>query len=654
MKTKLRFWILIFTLITLFTSFVGCSAIQKTLNPPAHVRVEGGYVKWDSVDGASSYLVYVDEEEYSTNDNSFRLALVEDLEIGKTYTIYVKAKGDGYLYQMSNASESVSYTHTQDTNDEPSSAPVTDENIVQTLVGLGLGQGVNALTATDVVAGLEERGGSSVFKKDAFSAEDLGQFQIGKTTGESHVASSVMEAIQNINYAHGVSAGAEYSNGMFTAGFENKFGVAFISKEENKKNQYFYQLQQNIAGQNYLIQDYKQTSLFESKLSDAFLSDVTKLRAGTMTASRFFDIYGTHLAMSVSYGATIEVNYAQYSSSTINKSAIKTSIDTAFGVNANAFGQSGSADLSTATKLENSLAALSSTGDDYLKITAVGGNNNVLNTSSFTTMAVGYNDWIQSTADKSTYRLIDVPTGGLRAVWEYIPDEYQEAAEVLKQAFIAAATENANELAGLLEFDEYPAWQTKSEDFTVYNCQLDNGYNKAQSADVNSDDYRRHDGWQMVNLNVYGCNKQGASYKVVNPYEFSLKMKVLQNRHALPAVCDDKTPYITDDGATTSVFGSSAAERIGYGAYYVRITYADHTQSIGAKTYLFENTTAGDFIEILSVKEGYYYIGGNRQKSIENTIAAIEVVVVYEIGIYYNFLDTEHTNWRCEKTLIFA
>ena len=43
-------------IIVIALSFVGCSAIQTTLEVPANVRIEENILKWSSVEGAKEYL----------------------------------------------------------------------------------------------------------------------------------------------------------------------------------------------------------------------------------------------------------------------------------------------------------------------------------------------------------------------------------------------------------------------------------------------------------------------------------------------------------------------------------------------------------------------------------------------------------------------
>lgn len=178
-----------------------------------------------------------------------------------------------------------------------------------------------------------------------------------------------------------------------------------------------------------------------------------------------------------------------------------------------------------------------------------------------------------------------------------------------------------------------------------YNCNDGNNYDKNEKEE--SDDWRsRHDGYELGELNLYGCQKIGSYYKVGDESNFAIRYKVLEEPESLPMVGTELTKVENDDA--TSVKGTNINSRVGKGAYWVRITYDDDSQIQHNKTNIFEYATKGSVIDLVTSKD----------IDMTKTIKNIEVVVVYELyaggpgflGIWWN----EYSNWRCEYTFNFA
>ena len=177
-----------------------------------------------------------------------------------------------------------------------------------------------------------------------------------------------------------------------------------------------------------------------------------------------------------------------------------------------------------------------------------------------------------------------------------------------------------------------------------YNCNDGNHYNKNEQEE--SADWRsRHNGFELGELKLYGCTQKGNSYCIKNKENFSIKYHVLQNTEDLPRVGTNLT-HVEND-TETSVTGTNINSKIGYGAYWVRITYADDTQTQYNATNQFKNATSNTYIELVN------YDKIDTSKNINH----IEVVVVYELyaggpgflGIWWH----EYSNWRCEYTYNF-
>lgn len=177
-----------------------------------------------------------------------------------------------------------------------------------------------------------------------------------------------------------------------------------------------------------------------------------------------------------------------------------------------------------------------------------------------------------------------------------------------------------------------------------YNCNDGNQYNKYEQEE--SADWRsRHNGFELGELMIYGCSKIGNVYSVGDRDKFSIKYHVLQDTSNLPRVGTQLTKINND--SETKVTGTNINGRINYGAYWVRITYLDHTQAQYNATNILSNANANTYVELVNKSQ----INGDKE------IAQIEVVIVYEMyagapgfmGIWWH----EYTNWRCEYSYSF-
>ena len=100
-------------LLCIAACFLGLAACKKneptTLSPPTGLKVNDEEIlTWDKVDGASSYLVEIDDKSYETTTNSLDI-LTYTLEY-KTYEIKVTAYGDLNNYLDSKPSKVLEYT----------------------------------------------------------------------------------------------------------------------------------------------------------------------------------------------------------------------------------------------------------------------------------------------------------------------------------------------------------------------------------------------------------------------------------------------------------------------------------------------------------------------------------------------------------------
>jgi hypothetical protein len=95
MKKKLYVSLYALTLLVLsfvLLAFFGCSKSPKALPAPENIAVDKRILTWDSVENATGYVVYIDNEKYETEE--CRLDLHELTLEGGTFNIDVVASGD--------------------------------------------------------------------------------------------------------------------------------------------------------------------------------------------------------------------------------------------------------------------------------------------------------------------------------------------------------------------------------------------------------------------------------------------------------------------------------------------------------------------------------------------------------------------------------
>ena len=119
-KTKVI--VLCLVVVIMLLSLLACQGQTKLATPTGLTVTEDSVLHWQTVDGASSYVVIINGIEQpkvvSTQLDLKNLGLT----IGQSYSIQVKAIGDGYMYSNSDFSFAVSYIHNEDSNNEGDSS----------------------------------------------------------------------------------------------------------------------------------------------------------------------------------------------------------------------------------------------------------------------------------------------------------------------------------------------------------------------------------------------------------------------------------------------------------------------------------------------------------------------------------------------------
>lgn len=184
--------------------------------------------------------------------------------------------------------------------------------------------------------------------------------------------------------------------------------------------------------------------------------------------------------------------------------------------------------------------------------------------------------------------------------------------------------------------------------FKKESCKTDNGYNPREKG--RNYDIKSHENWTLTELILNGCGKKSdGSYYMPKNQTLSLSVKLLQPLVGLPIMASIGWNWwgndVSNDNYKDNVYGTNiVGQAIGYGAYYVKVSYLDGTCTEDNGVNLFSNMGKDD-IKLLP-------INFNKNK----TIKSIDVIVVYELAYYYyeGFHNgPEYSNWRCSATLKF-
>ncbi|GHV02333.1 hypothetical protein FACS1894211_13550 [Clostridia bacterium] len=320
---------------------------------------------------------------------------------------------------------------------------VVDTSIVDALFEAGIGFGVDALTASSPVGNLRK---SPIFESSILTKENLGSYAIGSSRSSATSKETIIDEVTGYNakLIYTASAEAELS-GLFTAGFEQKFSLDSAVSSKKHIYQYYFIQNQYVVGRNYQLTDYTQPKTYQSKLSQNLLNDLQDIHSDKSRADDFFSKYGTHAVMAVSYGGMIGTYYSCFSKNTINVAEISTALTQQMRASFTNDGISGGASSGIDAALKAKYEKNDTDTVTALYVETIGGN--VIGSNTFEAVASGYGSWVNSLNKPEKYSVIDVPDQGLVPIWYYFPQEYSEAATVLKTRFIEKATQKGLDLA---------------------------------------------------------------------------------------------------------------------------------------------------------------------------------------------------------------
>lgn len=428
MKTRK---IAVFLILAIFVCVLaGCSTIQSTLDVPENLHVENGTVRWNSVDGAMKYLVFINGNEESSNGTSFDLSSL-NLVDGETYTVKVKAVGDGYVKLSSEYSEEISFiydgsnTNAGNGNLPEEEEPIIEEGAYSQFTDINkessyLGYGYDIINS-------KYMDGDEV--KISYPIIDLDKLSQAKLKIAKNLKNSVTEVeaqtMEEFSQKYGASLNMSGGVGIFSG----SLGFNYKGSETEKAFYYFYMCSYIVKTYNI----YLTNTMDEIKdmLSDDFLYDLKN-----MEASQLFKKYGTHMIRSASMGGRLDV-CATYSSEetefTMDISAeIKADIKAIYSVGVGLSGNYSEKINKSEIKKETSVTQVGGASVDIVDIE---------------TTAANRSKWFESFSDINNSALSGVVDGNsLVGIWELLPAGYEDRATELENLYSQLCLDNYDEL----------------------------------------------------------------------------------------------------------------------------------------------------------------------------------------------------------------
>lgn len=181
------------------------------------------------------------------------------------------------------------------------------------------------------------------------------------------------------------------------------------------------------------------------------------------------------------------------------------------------------------------------------------------------------------------------------------------------------------------------------------NCKCNNKYDASvQDTAV----FYHHEGFELGDLQLLGCEKVGSKYRVVDKSKFALQYKLLHSPDKLPTGDEKKTLSLFKDEETGVVDTGLENVPLGEGAYWLRVFYKDGSaQTKFSGCDLLNGAVQGDIFTLVDMM----------QLSANKEVASIEIVFVYELKMYiekdgFGTLNDkkEYSAWRCSAIIDFT
>lgn len=299
--------------------------------------------------------------------------------------------------------------------------------------GKGLGKGINVLTAQ---SNKEYAGVNALSKDKIYALPAEKNYIFGADFG---FVSALNVSDFNINGAYNFGLGFDVDFTTINAGISGLTGGNISYAGYMYK--YFYSYHNEYKSYTLSIENYKEPSTFQDCFSDIFLNDLTKLSNGGLTASAFFEKYGTHIIGSAVFGGRMTSTLSVFS----NKAKINTGVQNKITSSISAL------DINTYStnriiKQINSELGFGYSSNDLIAIqnTKITGGKSIPGSGdALTSFAENEKEWCNSLNEDDKYNvIIDFTKDGLIPIWDLISDSV--VAEKLNDEFIKLINENYN------------------------------------------------------------------------------------------------------------------------------------------------------------------------------------------------------------------
>ncbi len=303
----------------------------------------------------------------------------------------------------------------------------------------GVGRTVNVITDEYTeLSGLYTK----IFDPEGLTALNWRRSYQGKVDAYSASGSSMSEFYANLNAKYKKSFSTGMDLGFFSSGFESKFGFSAAASYKNTANEIYFTTSQLFAANLVEIDERTNLSQFTNVLSASFLEDVARLqnKDEKMSAKAFIGKYGTHAVLAGYFGGKIESNYY------LKNTGTKWDVDLALSYERNlkaSIDKLAGAQAETGFSIGVDLGLSKEETFESFSAYAIGGDN--LPALTQADFMANYKDWVASlnNLDVEKSVLVDLPQKSLVAIWDLLPEEYAEAAQMLAGYFEAEAR-NAN------------------------------------------------------------------------------------------------------------------------------------------------------------------------------------------------------------------
>ena len=444
----------------------------------------------------------------------------------------------------------------------------------------------------------------------------------------NHEEGSTIEEFYN-DYAASINVYGK-ANKFFSGGLK----LDFSGSSSEKTYWRFYKLY--YYWNSFSIHITNTVDQLQSYLSESFKNDLINLPVEAL-----FDRYGTHLIKEAMMGGRIEKNLTYFSTSANSKESMDTAVNTHIKI----MKASINAEASASANSELSQSGVECRSN----VTQLGGKAISLAGD------IDYDKWASSFDESLEYAALcgTVSENSLVGIWNLLPSGYENRATEIENKFIELCNNEYLSLCEKFKLAESEAvgqsWNKLTYKMNRHATIDGKHYNKT-NVETNTELTHCHDGFELGELNLYGCKEAGDTVVLKNKSDFSIKYHLLHDYTDLPIPNDYKEWANTYRGliadSESTVNGTNINSTVGYGAYYVRITYKDDDFQEFNKTNFLQNVNADTHVELV-----------NYENLKNKEIKKVEVVVVYELWVEGNaFLWWRElcSNWRCEYTFNFA